>query len=152
MTSLMPSFGPQHHYCKCQRAGGSEMRWGDREKRRERVRSGDMTCLALRNWSKKRVGQRVGERDGGDGERPAMSSLTVHWAAHVSTLHPSLDSGSRTRRHTGKLLMAFYIHHFPAIHASLHTLMHKSYLYSRSFGYCYYFDRQWSVYRVLEHV
>lgn len=47
----------------------------------------------------------------GDGERPAMSSLTVHWAAHVSTLHPS--SASRTHRRTVRLLMAFYIHHFP---------------------------------------
>lgn len=47
----------------------------------------------------------------GDGERPAMSSLTVHWAAHVSTIHPS--SASRTHRRTGSLLMAFYIHHFP---------------------------------------
>lgn len=32
----------------------------------------------------------------GDGERPAMSSLTVHWAAHVSTRHPSSGSYSLT--------------------------------------------------------
>lgn len=36
----------------------------------------------------------------GDGERPAMSSLTVHWAAHVSTLHPSSGSNSHTDPHT----------------------------------------------------
>lgn len=36
----------------------------------------------------------------GDGERPAMSSLTVQWAAHVSTLHPSSGSGSHTHTHT----------------------------------------------------
>lgn len=66
----------------------------------------------------------------GDGERPAMSSLTVHWAAHVSTLHPSSGSDSRTRRHTRwSLLMAFYIHHFPTINACLPALlMHLSYL------------------------
>lgn len=45
---------------------------------------------------RRRVRQRVGERDGGDGESPAMSSITVQWAAHVSTLHPSLGSSSHT--------------------------------------------------------
>lgn len=34
-----------------------------------------------------------------DGERPAMSSHTVHWAAHISTLHPSSGSNSRTQTH-----------------------------------------------------
>lgn len=96
---LKPSVALQHYYCKYHRAGENEMR-RDREKEGENVSSGAMTRLALRNWSKERVGHRVGEWDEGDGESPAMSSLTVHWAAHVSTLHPSLGSDSHTQTDT----------------------------------------------------
>lgn len=65
-----------------------------------RVSGGDMTCLALRKPSKEGARRRAGEREmEGDGERPAMSSLTVHWAAHVSTLYPSSGSNSHTDTH-----------------------------------------------------
>lgn len=48
----------------------SESRRGQNERKKirvegARVSSGDMTCLALRKWSKEGVRQWVGERDGG---------------------------------------------------------------------------------------
>lgn len=78
----------------------------------------------------------------GDGERPAMSSLTVHCAAHVSTLHPS--SGSNARAHTdtwreppnGLLHSPFpYKPRLPTL------LMHLSHLYARSFSCCSCYNR-----------
>lgn len=90
---MISSFHLPHNTTKCQRA--EEGRMGGKKNRREGawVSTGNMTCLALRKWSKEGVKQRGRERDGG---RPATSSLTVHWAAHVSTLHPSSGSNSRT--------------------------------------------------------
>lgn len=90
---LKPSVALKDYYCK-----GVENELRDGEKGEKNVSSGAVTCLAPRNWSKETVGKRVGEWDGGDGESPAMSSLTVHWAAHVSKLHPS---GSDSHTHTG---------------------------------------------------
>lgn len=80
----------------------------------------------------------------GDGERPAMSSLTVHWAAHVSTLHPSSGSDSRTHTDThGERPNGLLHSPFPHNQRLPALLMHLSYLYSRSFSCCFcYFNRE----------
>lgn len=85
--------------------GGEEEKEEGKKKKRDgeegtRVSGGDMTCLALRKPSKEGARRRAGEREmEGSGERPAMSSLTVHWAAHVSTLYPSSGSDSLSHTH-----------------------------------------------------
>lgn len=135
-------FALQRHYLS-----ESKTRRGDREKDRrgERGTEREWVVATWHVWpwgseAKREWGREWEKEMEGDGERPAMSSLTVHWAAHVSTLHPS--SGfqlTHTPTHTGSLLMAFYIHHFPTINACLPTLlMHLSYIYSSSLSCCNY--------------
>lgn len=115
MTS---SFHLPHNTTKCQRAGegrirGKKSRGGSVSEHRQHDMFGPEEVKQRRSEAEWERGR---ERDGG---RPATSSLTVHWAARVSTLHPSSGSNSRTlgqtvpHTHLRYLLMASYFCHFP---------------------------------------
>lgn len=129
---------------------GRQRKW-EREEG-TRVSGGNMTCLALRKWSKEGVSQRVGERDGG--RRRETSHVQSHSPLGCTRQHtPSIIwlQLTHTQTHTHGVPPNGLLHSpFPYNPRLPALLMHLSYLFSKSFflNYCYYYDRDGTEYSV----